>query len=107
MVDTTVIKSVKEYLNTVKKNGIPISFGVIYGSQVHGNTNKWSDIDLLVISSRFDKSVKREDISLLWRLCMKTDSRIEPIAVGEDAWREDDSYPLIEIARREGEIVYI
>jgi hypothetical protein len=36
-----------------------------------------------------------------------TDSRIEPIAVGERQWLEDDANPLIEIARREGQIVTI
>jgi len=34
---------------------------------------------------------------------MYTDSRIEPIAVGERQWREDNSSALIEIARREGQ----
>jgi hypothetical protein len=35
----------------------------------------------------------------------RTDSRIEPVAVGQRQFEEDDSSALIEIARREGLIV--
>jgi len=31
--------------------------------------------------------------------------RIEPIACGEREWLEDDSRAIIEIARREGEVI--
>jgi len=42
---------------------------------------------------------------LLWELRATTDSRIEPIGVGEREWEDDDATPIIEIARREGEQV--
>jgi hypothetical protein len=44
---------------------------------------------------------------LLWRSAARTDSRIEPIAVGEYQFVEDDSSAIIEIARREGQSVRI
>lgn len=34
-----------------------------------------------------------------------TDSRIEPLAVGERQWREGDTSPIIEEARREGQVI--
>jgi hypothetical protein len=55
----------------------------------------------------FDGKRKRQDIDLLWRMTVTTDSRIEPIAVGERQWLEDDTSPIVEIARREGEVVTI
>jgi len=49
----------------------------------------------------------RQDIDLLWRLAARIDSRIEPVACGEEQWLKDDSSAIIEIARRDGEVVHI
>ncbi len=84
-----------------------LKFGVVFGSQVAGNADDWSDIDLLVVSPRFDNQPSREDIDLIWRLAARTDNRIEPVPCGEKQWLEDDSSAIIEIARREGETVTI
>ncbi len=105
MVDESIVKSAQKYLRAVNKSGIPVSFGVVFGSQVNGTAHKWSDIDLLVISPRFDGEIKHKDVALLWRTIVATDSRIEPIAVGERQWEEDDSSAIIEIARREGKTI--
>jgi len=107
MVDKSIIKSVKEYLSAVNDQIAKVSFGVIFGSQSKGSATKWSDIDLLVVSTDFDPKIERNQISQLWRIAGRTDSRIEPIACGEKQWLEDDSSAIIEIARREGEIVRI
>jgi len=39
----------------------------------------------------FDGPYDRHQVDLLWALRASTDSRIEPIAVGERRWREDDA----------------
>ena len=95
----------RDYLQKLVEHGIPISYGVIFGSQASSRAHKWSDIDLLVISPQFDEQLRRDDISLLWRIAARSDSRIEPIAVGERQFEEDDSSAIIEIARREGQVI--
>jgi predicted nucleotidyltransferase len=105
MVDETVVAIVKKYLEKLVDQGIEVEQGVIFGSQVSGTTHTWSDIDLLVVSSRFDNHPTRKDINLLWHTAARTDSRIEPIAVGQRQFEEDDSSAIIEIARREGQVV--
>ena len=105
MVDPIIIESVRNYLKKVQKKGIVIRFGVVFGSQVTGQADRWSDIDLLVVSPRFDGSRDRRDIDLMWRLAARTDSRIEPIPCGERQWEDDVSSAVVEIARREGETV--
>ena len=105
MVDDSVVASVQQYLRVLKKHGVRVSFGVIFGSQTTGKMDRSSDIDLLVVSPRFDKPRDRKDVNLLWRLAARTDSRIEPIPCGERQWREDENSLVIEIARREGEQV--
>jgi len=107
MVDESIVKVVRQYLQALVQHGIPVRFGVLFGSQVNGCPNPWSDIDLLVVSPRFDEERKREDVNLLWRVAARTDSRIEPIMVGQRQFEEDDSSPIIEIARREGLVIAV
>lgn len=105
MVEKSVLEAVQSYLGSLKANGIDVAFGVIFGSSAKGNSGEMSDIDLLVVSPRFDSVRKRSDVNLLWRIAAVSDSRIEPVPCGKKQWFEDDSSAIIEIARREGELV--
>jgi len=105
MADQSIVSIVKQYLKVLRQRGIPVHYGVLFGSWADGRPHKWSDIDLLVVSSRFDNERRREDVNLLWRTAARTDSRIEPIPVGQRQYETDDSNPIIEIARREGRVI--
>lgn len=83
----------------------PVSRPRPFGSQVIGNAHTWSDMDLLVVSPYFDEKRTRADINLLWRIAARTDNRIEPIPVGQRQFVEDDSSAIIEIARREEQVI--
>jgi len=105
MVAQSVIETVRVYLRAVTENGIPVSFGVLFGSQARGMADDQSDIDVLVVSPHFDGKKDRRETDLLWQLTLNTDTRVEPVPVGEREWKVDDSRAIIEIARREGTIV--
>lgn len=105
MVDEAVALVVRRYLSTLKSQGIPVAFGVIFGSHAVGKAEQWSDIDLLVVSPSYDQERKRADINFLWRVAARTDSRIEPIPVGLEQYDKDDGSAIIEIARREGQVI--
>ncbi len=105
MLDESVVSVVREYLREVENCGIPVAFGVVFGSQAAGTADEWSDIDLLVVSRRFDQPFTHSLVAELWLLAARIDSRIEPIPCGERRWQEDDSSAIVEIARREGERV--
>ena len=107
MVDKAVRASVETYLRKVRESGVSVRYGVIFGSQATGFSSALSDIDLLVVSPRFDERRERKDINMLWHIAARTDSRIEPIPCGERQWFDDDSSAIIEIARREGEVVEV
>jgi uncharacterized protein len=106
MVDPRIIESVRNYLRRVSEEYLPVAFGAVFGSYARGCAGKWSDIDLVVVSAVFDGHKGIEDVLKLWTATVRTDNRIEPIPCGERQWREDDSSPVIEMARREGVIVY-
>jgi predicted nucleotidyltransferase len=100
-VESTIAQIVKQYLAALPNVGIHASKAILSGSFAKGDSNQWSDIDLIVIAPEFDG---KRDISLiksLWR-ATKIDTRIEPIPCGEKEWETDDSRPILEIARREG-----
>lgn len=105
MVDESIVLIVQQYLDNLRKQGLPITYGVVFGSQVKGSPDRWSDIDLLVVSPRFDQGQKRSDINVLWRVAARTDSRIEPIPVGQQQFQDDDTSTIIEVARREGQVI--
>jgi len=107
MVDESIVRAVRSYLQGLVERGLVVSFGVVIGSWVHTTADRWSDIDLLVVSSKFDAMRSRRDIDLLWRVAARTDSRIEPIPCGERQWQEDSSSPIVEIARREGQRISV
>jgi len=89
----------------VNRKHVPVKFGVLFGSYARGQQHKWSDIDLLVVSPRYDRKWTHKDWAKLWLIAADTDVRIEPIPVGEKQFIDDDSNALIEIARREGQII--
>lgn len=105
MLEQSVLISVRKYLAALKEMGTDVELAVVFGSQTTGKTHQWSDIDLLVVSPLFDDLRDRAAVNLLWRLAARIDSRIEPIPCGSRQWREDDSSAIIEIARREGQIL--
>jgi uncharacterized protein len=105
MLEQSVLTSVRAYITVAKSHGVDVECVIVFGSQATGRAHEWSDIDLLVVSPQFDDMKDRSWINLLWRLAARTDSRIEPVPCGSRQWREDDSSAIIEIARREGEIL--
>lgn len=107
MVNESVLSGVRKYLRALQEQGFVVKFGIVFGSHVAGRADSLSDIDLLVVSPRFDEQRNREDINLLWKLAARTDNRIEPIPCGERQWLEDNESAIIEIARREGETISI
>ncbi len=88
-----------------REHALNVSQAVLFGSYARGAADLWSDIDLVVVATRFDAGIDRNDVELLWRVAGRTDSRIEPIPCGVRQWAEDQSSAIIEIARREGEII--
>ena len=107
MVEESIIESVRRYLHALHSSGLGVRFGVLFGSWASGKADTWSDIDLMVVSSRFDRPSSRKDIDLLWHVAARSDSRIEPIPCGLEQWEHDTSSAIIEIARREGTQIFL
>ena len=105
MLESSVLTAVREYVAALKAQGIDVERAVVFGSQANGHAHAWSDIDLIVVSPMFDDMKDRSGINTLWRVAARVDSRIEPIPCGSRQWRDDDSSAVIEIARRDGQVL--
>ena len=105
MVDPGIVKAVQNYLAAVRRSGLDARQAVLFGSYARGESHPDSDVDILVIAPEFDEPYDKSRVDLLWALRAQTDSRIEPIAVGERQWQSDNASVLLEIARREGQVI--
>jgi len=105
MVEPAIVSVVQSYLAAVSSHGLGVSRAVLFGSYARGDAHPDSDVDILVIAPEFDEPYDKNRVDLLWELRAQTDSRIEPIAVGERQWQEDNTSAIIEMARREGQAI--
>jgi len=65
LVPESVVLAVQKYLQILLEQNIPVTFGVVFGSQVHDEAGQWSDIDLLVVSPCYgEKREGRHQFSL-------------------------------------------
>jgi predicted nucleotidyltransferase len=52
MLDARIVGSAREYLSGVDRQGIPVRFGVLYGSWATGRVHEWSDIEPVACGER-------------------------------------------------------
>ena len=78
MSDTDAIGLTQKYVAAIKAVGIEVDKAYLFGSYAKGKTWEGSDIDICIVSSQFGKNYQEEK-SLLNRLTLKIDVRIEPV----------------------------
>jgi len=72
-----VKKVIRKYARKLKKENFSFYHIYLFGSYAKGKANKWSDIDIAVISDEIDKDWD-ESRKRLWKLTRGVDSRLEP-----------------------------
>jgi predicted nucleotidyltransferase len=107
MVTEAVKTSVRKYLAAVEHSGIPVRLGFVFGSQANGLAREDSDIDLVVVSSRFDQAYTHSEAMRLWELTAATDIRIEPMPCGEREWETEEGKVFMFVEKNKGEVVSI
>lgn len=106
MAEREIVATVQRYLGELVRAGIPVAYGVLFGSHARGVARSESDIDVLVISPLFDERRKPADLDTLWHVARRVDVRIEPIGAGVAQYAREEWRPLFIMARREGVVVY-
>ena len=91
-------KNIKEYIEILEKDKLPIKKVILFGSYAKGTQHKWSDVDLCVISSKFKNAFDAmQYLSLKTIFDMKY--TIEPIGFSPKDFNDDYSSLIHEIKK--------
>lgn len=90
-IDAVVMKNVRMFLEKVRNAGMSISEAYIFGSYAKGKADKWSDIDIAVVSPQIGNDRFEERVRLT-ELAMSIDDRIEPQPFNHDAFNNSDPF---------------
>lgn len=79
---------IMNYINLLKENGFPIKEAFLFGSYAHGKQDEWSDIDLAIVSDKFEgnRFLDKEKIRTLQR---QIDNRISPFPLSNEDLIDD------------------
>ena len=97
---TEARKIVKKYANKLKENKYSFSAIYLFGSFSKDKANKWSDIDVAVISKELDKNWDKARFKL-WELREDVDDRIEPHGFSPADFKNDWD-PMVHEVKRTG-----
>lgn len=89
---------VRKYISRVKESK-NVSKVFIYGSYAKGTADKWSDIDIAIISPDFSNDLFDERVALM-QLALRIDDRIEPSPFRPEDFHVDN--PLVNEIRNSG-----
>ncbi len=98
-INASIADIIYKFLDTLKNKGIRVHSAYLFGSYVKGNENKWSDIDIAVISPDIKYDRYKERIRLM-KLSARIDIRIEPVPFRPDTFVDED--PLAWEIKRAG-----
>lgn len=102
-VSNEIIEKVKMFVDILLKNsGIHLERVILFGSYAKGLENKWSDIDVALVSRDFS-GIGFYDRKMVNPYLLKIDSRIEPHPFKPEEFNSDNPF-AIEILERGIEI---
>lgn len=82
--------AISQYITILKTDKLPIEQVFLFGSYAKGKQNKWSDIDLCVISPKFKDTWQA--MQYLWsKRVFSKDAMIEPIGFSVKDFRENST----------------
>ena len=93
-----------KFADILERQGIPVEKLIVFGSYVKNRAAEESDIDLCIVSPKFGKD-PIEELQFLFKQTRKIDTRIEPIPVSPQEYRESFSPLIFEIKKFGREII--
>ncbi len=100
MVKKEILDKLRKFKQLLKREGIPVTKLLLYGSYARGTAHKDSDIDVCVISPVFGKNHLEERFFLSHK-APEIDSKIEPISFSLKDYQQNQVSPLLHEIRKE------
>lgn len=70
---------IERYVKVLREDKLPISKVILFGSYAKGTQKKWSDIDLCIVSPKFENANSAMQYLWLKRKIRDVDYAIEPV----------------------------
>ena len=102
--DNTINEIVKQYAERVNERYKPNAI-YLYGSQVKGTTNEYSDIDIAVVFTSIDDDEYINVFSGLFSIAAKFEANIEPNLLIDDG--EDDRFSFLAEVKETGQLIQV
>jgi predicted nucleotidyltransferase len=89
-----VLELLKKYVLLLNKEGYSIVDAILYGSYSNNTANEFSDIDIMLISEKYDIN---DDYAVgnAWRLTKQISTKIEPYIIAKSRFMDDNISPFI------------
>jgi len=86
-----IINKVKDYIDILNRNGFPIKRAVLFGRYANGNYNKWSDIDIALVSDNFE-GIRFNDRKKIRQFKFEVSADIEPLPYTPNDFSTNDPF---------------
>lgn len=90
-VNKEVITKINKFIDLLEKHNFRINQAILYGSYAKGTQDKWSDIDLALVSDDFIGD-RYTDISSLKEYIFSIDTDISPLTFRNDEFNIDNLF---------------
>ena len=84
-------KLITRYLEELGKNNIPIQRAILFGSYVNGSNHEWSDIDIALISDKFE-GIRFKDRNKIRSITLAISSDLSPLPYRPEDFSPDDPF---------------
>jgi predicted nucleotidyltransferase len=92
-----VRNKLEHFLSLLKKNNIMVQKAILFGSYANGKYDKWSDIDIAIVSDDFTGDSFKDKLSLI-DLMIKAGTDISPLPFRSEDF-EDSLFARDEIIK--------
>jgi len=82
---------VDEYLQKLRENDIHIKEALLFGSQLKGRADKWSDIDIALVSDDFEGN-RYEDRNKIRKITLSVNPMLSPLPFRTNDFSEKDPF---------------
>lgn len=82
---------VDEFIRQLEDNNIQIKKAILFGSQISGSADEWSDIDIALISDNFE-GVRYKDKGKIRKITLSVSSLLSPLPYSTQDFSEMDPF---------------
>ncbi len=86
-----ILKTLKDYIAVLNKNGVIISQAILFGSYANGRYNELSDIDIALVSDQFN-GIRFNDRNRIRKYKFEVNPDIEPLPFSRENFTKDDPF---------------